>query len=265
MSDDARTPEPLARIRAVEARFERHQLAALYGGHLGIRGAGLYGALGAGIDLLAGAASCRWGCSGATHVVENVLRRIVNAALGSLRLATGGYYDEALATLRVCAESVNLVELFVADPAQELAWNSATATDRQKQFRPVKVRESLVTAGISPAYDHVAYAALCDAGVHLTPESAKQSHDFEREQVYVGPYASVPALLLIWTELGYAVAKTLEVLMRLPTIGDSVRAEAMKAHDALLAAVGSGELRVSAYRSTRAWFREGVASGEIPV
>lgn len=52
---------------------------------------------------------------------------------------------------------------------------------------------------MSPAYDHVAYAALCDAGVHLTPQSAKQSHDFEREQVYVGPYPSVPALLLIWT------------------------------------------------------------------
>jgi hypothetical protein len=238
--DTPRFDDPIGRIRDAEHFAERELLAWLASGHLGVRGGGLYGALSTGLDILAAASSCRWGCRGGGHGLENVLRRLVNGSLAAIKLGFTGYYDEAMALVRVCAENANILQLFVKRTGALEAWETADETERRRSFSPVRVRRTMDLMGCAPIYDAAAYSALCE-DVHITPASSRQSHDLEGVRLFVGPVASVPGLMLIWTELAVGIAGCLPVVLEIVPVPAEIRVSAGDAANALVAAIGRGE------------------------
>jgi hypothetical protein len=67
------------------------------------------------------------------------------------------------------------------------------------------------------------YASLCEAGVHITPETAQQSHDLEGTKVYVGPTPHpVLGFLLVLTELVYLLGHCLPCITRLAQHDDKI-------------------------------------------
>jgi hypothetical protein len=252
--------DTLREIREGECRLVADAERALYEGHLGVRGAGLYNALSTALDALMGVASCRWGCHADGHLVEKLVRRFTNACLGALRLSWAGYNDEALALVRVAAEVLNLIQLFDRKATLRAEWLTLDAPTRRKRFSPAAVRDMLVSEGVEAAFDRTSYQALCEAGVHVTPESAERSHDLETERLTVGPNVSIPAMLLVWTELGYASGELLRLTCISARLAPEAAERASTATVAIRAAIGQGELRMVNYDEVQSWFRKHIAS-----
>src|SRR5258708_12631614 len=78
--------------------------------------------------------------------------------------------------LRSVAELANLIELFGVSRTYLEAWSASSADERWKEFRPAKVREKIESTQNRPVVSKDIYAALCDAGVHVSPDSARSSH-----------------------------------------------------------------------------------------
>jgi len=135
---------------------------------LGVRAPVIASALSKALKSLTQLASCEWGCRGKDHTIENLLRRLVNLALGARTLAWVGYYDEALLLLRSGAEVANILQLFSVQPETERTWHAAAES---KDFTPVKVRVAIEAAGVSPFVHQDHYRALCNVAAHAT-------HDF---------------------------------------------------------------------------------------
>jgi hypothetical protein len=248
--------EFLERGRRFEARAEEEIVAGLNSGRLGFRARGLYLGIGQSLSLLTVAASCGHGCRSTNHLFENITRRFVNFALAALRLACRGYYDESVALIRNASEILNLLQLFCADPSTKAGWSTLSERDRRREFTPVKVRLRLEEHGHSPLIDEHAYAMLCEAGVHLSPDSARQSHDLEGERVYVGPYPSVPGVILVLSELAYVIAHGLSFVGQLLDMPQEYMAASAKAMAELLQEVGRGEMRIVNYKTALAWFKQ---------
>jgi hypothetical protein len=250
-----RLDDPISLVREAEHRFESELVTYLGTGQLGDRGGGMYSGLSVGIDILVGVASCRWGCRGGDHALENAVRRFANACLAAIKLGFAGYYDEALALVRVSAETANLLQLFVRKPGTLGDWEAATERGRRREFSPFSVRVALVDAGAEPIFPEGAYAALCDAGVHLSPTSSRRSHELENDNVFVGPMTSVPGLFMVWTELSIAVGGCLPVVLEVVKSPAEVRASADRVMEALTLAIGKGELRAGNYDAALEWYR----------
>lgn len=176
---------------------------------LGARAPAIASLLSEALESLGQLASCAWGCRGKDHTIENLLRRLVNLALGARSLTWAGYYDEALLLVRSGAEVVNLLQLFSLQPEKERAWR---AEPESKDFTPVKVRLAIEHGGGSPFIDQHCYAALCKVAAHATHDFALTSHDLsENRATRVGPWFEVSGLLLILGEILAIVQPTLLV------------------------------------------------------
>lgn len=216
----------------------------------------MYVGLGDGISRLTAMASCGLGCRNGDHLIENLVRRFVNYVLGAFRLACRGYYDESVGLARNAAEILNLLQLFDADPSVVSSWPSLDDASRRKRYRPIEVRKQIEGKGGTPLIDQQAYTVLCDAGVHISPTSAKQTHDLEGNRVYAGPQLSAPGIIMVLSELGYMVGHAVEIAARLIK-ADEVHLSASKNVKAeLLGAVGRGEMRVTNYQNVLRWFKE---------
>jgi hypothetical protein len=247
-------PDHLAQIRAVETALQEQSEVSLYAGELGIRGSGLYGALARGLELWSGATGCRWRCPGGTHDFQKLHRRALNAEYAALRLAFAGYYDEAIAVVRIGAEILNLAQLFTATPDQHDVWMTASERARRRDFAPAAVRRSLEKLSVPPFYDSETYGALCEGGVHLSPSTRERTHDLDGNRFIVGPSGSISGFLLILNEVAYAVDCALSLSTVSAELPGAERIEAAAIKTALTAAIGAGELRMRSYSNSLGWF-----------
>src|SRR5262249_38902782 len=127
---------------------------------------------------------------------------------------------------------------------------------RRKRYCPIEGRKQIEGKGGTPLIDQQAYAVLCDAGVHISPTSAKQTHDLEGGRVYVGRHLSVPGVIMILAELSYMVGHAVEITDHLVKADEVYLSAGEKVKAALLAAVDRGEMRVANYQNVLRWFKD---------
>jgi len=195
---------------AIETEIERAADTYLAEGQFGERAPKIYAELGTALSLLLQAASCQWGCRGGDHMPENLLKRLANYSFAALRLARLGLYNESLTMLRSVAELANLIELFVVDKAQLCAWLATPRNERWREFKPDAVNRKVVATGNRPIVDRQTYSKLCDVGPHVSPESAKLSHQ-HNGTVHVGGEFSAFAFLLVLNELAIMLGACLKL------------------------------------------------------
>jgi hypothetical protein len=203
----------------IEDQIEDTTEKLLKDGRLGERAVRIYKELGTALSLFLQVASCQWGCRGGEHREENLIRRLANYSFAALRLARLGLYNESLALLRSVAELANLIELFTVRLTYLDEWHTTPAKERWRVFGPAEVRRKIGSTGNRPVVDKDGYGALCDAGVHISPESAELSHQFEGT-VYAGGEFSPMAFLLILNELAIMLSACLKLtghLIQAPT------------------------------------------------
>jgi hypothetical protein len=192
----------------IEDSIEEATEALLAKGELGKRAPRIYRELGTALSLLLQIASCAWGCRGGEHIEENLIRRLANYSFAALRLARLGLYNESISMLRSVAELANLIELFAVDRDHLNEWYMTAPKDRWKLFRPVEVRRKIEATGNRPVVDKDSYVALCDTGVHVSPESARLSHQPDGKLVGGGEFSRL-ALLLVLNELAIMLSACL--------------------------------------------------------
>jgi hypothetical protein len=176
-------PEELSGVEylAVTAKAEENcaRLTTRKLNVLGVRARTCVERLGTTLDVLSGAAGCRWGCRKGDHLVERLLGRGTATAHASYRLLMNGFYDESLALSRSVAELGNLLALFSHDADSFARWKTATRRDRMSAFTPVRVRLRLEELHLPVPVNEERYAALCEIGVHVTPETTPNTHNPE--------------------------------------------------------------------------------------
>jgi hypothetical protein len=228
--------ELLARESQIENELERATNQLLASGKLGSRAPEVYRKTGNALSFLMQIASCQWGCKKREHIRENFVRRLANYSFGTLRLTRLGLYNEAVALLRAAAELVNLIELLTIDRQVLQQWLSLSTHERWRHFRPVRVQERIAATGNCALVGRDIYAAMCEFGVHVTPESASFSHQFDG-RVHVGGEFAVPAFLLVLNELAILLGAFLKVVgyfaevpkEKLGLLADAGRGQDMKA------------------------------------
>ena len=185
-------------------------MTALGKGELGTRAARTFETIGTALLLLTEVGTCEWGCRGGDHIVENLVRRMSNYAFACLRLSAFGLYDEALGSVRSLAEIGNLLQLFAVKPVELERWMQLPQRERHKHYTPVKVRLALEETEATPITTKQSYAKLCEFGVHVTPSSARFSHDLDYS-VYFGGSFLAPAFLLVLNQLSGVIAPALPI------------------------------------------------------
>ena len=231
--------------RAYENRVVETTLQLLDNGQMGERAPRILRALDTALLSLVEIASCAYGCRSSLHIAENIVRRFLNGALASLRLASAGYYDEALVLLRTMSEWLNLLQLFSVNLLELRDWAVLGEKDRMQRFSPFQVRLKIEDGGKRPLMDKDAYGKLCEMATHATPAAAFVCHDPDQQRVFVGPNLSVPPFLLILNELGYLVGNCLPLAASL-TWQDQEQVEKLRDVQHALFSTMS-DLRVSNY------------------
>lgn len=163
---------------------------------LGLKAPQCLAQLGTVLSLSDRLATCWWGCRGGDHLVERLIGRAVSSVRASLRLMSGGYYDEALSITRGVGEVANLLALFVADPTAFSKWTTADDRERRNNFGPAAVRRRVADLGAPLPVSAERYAVLCEIGTHVTPRTNPQGHN---------PFG-MPVLGGRFQEIGYLLA-----------------------------------------------------------
>jgi len=227
---------------------------------LGIRAPAMASLLSKAVESLAQMASCAWGCRGKDHTIENLLRRLVNLALGARNLAWAGYYDEALLLIRSGAEVTNLLQLFSVQPDREPAWRAAPES---KDFTPIRVRLAIEAAGSSPFVHKDRYGALCKVAAHATHDFALTAHEpTEKPITRVGPWFAVPGVLLVLGEILAIVQPCLTVAGGL-TQQSTDRQEALN-HLAMELEALRPPITIENYRQSLAFVAAAAQQGDAP-
>jgi hypothetical protein len=172
---------------------------------LGRKAPSCMAALGTVLSLTDRLASCWWGCQGGDHMLEYLVGRSAASARGSLRLADAGYYDESLSITRNVGEIANLLSLFVHDPQSMAAWRAASRQQRINKFGPSAVRKAVVALGGPLPISEDRYHALCEVGVHVTPDTRPQAHNPLAMPVLGGEFQATGFVLAL-NELAMAMS-----------------------------------------------------------
>ena len=181
-----------------------------------------YDLIGCTLMQLTQLSSCYWGCRGTNHDVENLVRRSTNYALASLRLATIGFYDEALGLVRGQAEIANLLRLFISDETMLNKWMNSSSSERRKKFNPSSIRKEIEKCGVPPAIDKEAYGISSEIGIHVTPQSIYRSFEEHR---YGGAYFSGDGLYAVMQPHGRISASCLLDAAELLNLSDSLQTD----------------------------------------
>jgi hypothetical protein len=131
-----------------------------------------------------------------------------------LQVNFSGYYEQALSLVRAIAEGVNLLQLFILDPAREQQWKA-----NPLQLPPFKVDEILKAHTETPAISRSLYKALCEIGVHIAPNYLRLSHD-PTENVHVGASVSITGLTVVATQAAHVLSPALKCAARLLDVSD---------------------------------------------
>lgn len=145
--------------------------------HAGERAPQTWKSLGDGLAVLDALSSCFWGCRGGDHAVEHLLGRVFGSLRAAVRLARGGFYDEALNVLRTAGEVTNLLMLFTLDRTVLESWRNASANERFTLARPSKVIRRLASLGHEELSTNAAKYDLLSRLTHGNSTDAPQAHN----------------------------------------------------------------------------------------
>ena len=126
------------------------------------------------LQVLYKVATCGYGCTGGSHVIEYITGRGYNLGIASLKLLRLGFYDESLSLVRSISEIVNLFALFGIDPDCLPKWYNSTGKERIREFSPANVREKLSNTDLKPPISKEYYSKMCEVGVHVNPQTKPQ-------------------------------------------------------------------------------------------
>ncbi|WP_369387896.1 hypothetical protein AB5J72_10000 [Streptomyces sp. CG1] len=169
---------------------------------LGEKAPKLHKALGTLLSILDRSSSCYWGCQGGDHAIEHLTGGVCNAARAAIRLMHMGFYDEALTLSRSIAERVNLVSLFLYDPATLAEWRCADEKDRRRKYSAVQVRMRLEQGGWGVPTGQIRYSKLSGYGAH--PGHRPQHFMPDGPPAAGGLYSEI-GLLISLNEIGRSV------------------------------------------------------------
>ena len=97
--------------------------------------------------------------------------RCFNSGAAAISLVRQGYWQPAVATIRDLIEVYFLLDLFSREPSQLTQWRTLSEKDREKNFKPVKVRERLDKLdGYKEEKRKQAYKLLSQQGAHVSPD-----------------------------------------------------------------------------------------------
>jgi hypothetical protein len=134
-------------------------------------------ALNRAVEILFILSTCKEGCRGGAHVLENLLGRILNHVTVGIMADAAGFHDEALSLLRSTGEITNLLALFRLDAKAYGQWVGASEGDRRRTFSPVKVRLAVDKhRTIAVPMDQEMYERLCERYAHCTPSTSPNSY-----------------------------------------------------------------------------------------
>lgn len=86
--------------------------------------------LGSALNMLNGAAGCRWGYSDGDHLIGYLLVPAASSAQAANRLLVHGFHDESLAHFRSIGELANLLILFGREPRAFIDCRAASRRER---------------------------------------------------------------------------------------------------------------------------------------
>jgi hypothetical protein len=133
-------------------------------------------------------------------VVQRLIVRCFNSAASSLRLGRCGYYQTSFAVMRDVVETSFLLDLFDKDRSQIKRWYTLPAKEREKEFKPWKVRKLLDDAeGNKEGLRGAAYKMLSNYAAHPTPEGYTIISPNHMTQV--GPFPDLERLTAVLREL----------------------------------------------------------------
>ncbi len=208
MTDDAEIEIPtgipfLDLLKSIEDDCEQSTSKRIL--ELGNKAPKCLASLGSVLSLLDRASSCFWGCRGGDHVIEYFAGRVASSTRASLRLLHFAFYDEALSLIRSIDEAANLLLLFAKDEPSFEKWRQSTKKERDKNFRPVHVREKMEEIKMPLMIDNDRYSKLCEIAVHVTPSIRPNGHNVLGIPTS-GGYEQDEGILLVLNELAIATA-----------------------------------------------------------
>ena len=180
---------------------------------------GVFDTLGELLGWLDGIASCRWGCTGGDHQIEQLIGRFSATASASLLLLRRGYFDQALGLFRELEETVQLLELFTHSSNDCQTWLRLGDEDRKNRYSVNNVRDKLVKLGGVVVMDKPAYHLYSRYGVHPGSSVEPRSHDSVENPTVGMPFRPAKHLFM-GTAVGHAVVRTALFGMDLVTASD---------------------------------------------
>jgi hypothetical protein len=193
--------------------------------------------LGRALNVLDGAASCRWGCSKGDHLVEYLLGKGASNAHAAFLLLYRGFYDESLGLARSIGELANLLLLFGREPADFAKWRESTRAERVASYSPVRIRQRLEGLSFPLGIERDRYSALCEIGVHATP-ATKPNFLSPDNNPRLGGHFQLPGAIVAMNELAYAVGLAMaggSKLVSNKAVGTKLSSRAVK----LIASIGA--------------------------
>jgi hypothetical protein len=147
--------------------------------------------------------------------VFRLAARCFNSGAASLRLLRCAYWQRGFALVRDLLETVFLLDLLISDRLLLREWRSLAEKERERRFRPVKVREQLdARDGFTGKRRAEAYQLLSHYAAHPTPEGSQIISPGSITNV--GPYESEPAFWAALFELAKHLAQASVLMGRVP-------------------------------------------------
>lgn len=135
-------------------------------------------------------------------VIQVLGIRMFNALSSAMKLVCSGYYQNSALILRDILETVFLIDLFETDRTAIKRWRTADKKARQKEFKPVKVRESLDRRdGFTNKKRAEMYNLFSELAAHPSMAGIEMLRPKDKD-IHVGPFFDKTALKATLDEMG---------------------------------------------------------------
>ncbi len=136
-------------------------------------------------------------------VIQLFSVRIFNAFSASIKLAMSGYNQNAALILRDVLETVFLLDYFASNKDMITRWRNADDTTRQREFRPIKVREALDGRdGNTSNMRHEMYKMFSILAGHPNMNSILMLRPVRGGDAIIGPFVEITGLQATIAEMG---------------------------------------------------------------
>ena len=146
-------------------------------------------------------------------VIQMCTLRLFNAFASSYKLATSGYYQKSALIMRDIIEVVYLTDLFRTDRAAITRWRFADKKAKDKEFKPIRVREALDKRdGFTEAKRAERYDMFSVLAGHVNMNSTLMLRPEKGEYISHGPFFDLVALRTTLDEMGLLAVQIRAIL-----------------------------------------------------